>query len=144
MVDATYSERFPGGRWMMTRIVHCDFCNADLADGGWDCPARDFDFDGPRHGVDSNVVVHGSAGSWLACDTCVALVQAGRRVDLFRRSLTASGVLRLAPSELLRAAGDLRDLHGQFWANRDGAPVPIDAAQVAQIATEPAVTRAER
>jgi hypothetical protein len=130
----------------MRRTVHCDFCNTPLRERAWDCPARDFDYEGPRASLDPSVheIVDGSIGSWLACDTCAALIRAGQRDALAERALTTM----LARLQIPRAAvmgtvveRDLRALHDGFWAHREGEPVAIGAEQLALIASDPATIR---
>lgn len=128
------------------RDVHCDFCNVVVTDHGWDCPTRDFDYAEPRTGIDSGEVVDGSIGSWLACDECAVCVRNGDRDELAARAvvsitwhLQAFGAAQAHAREV--AATSIRELHDQFWANRTGELVRIDAAQVALIAADPATMR---
>jgi hypothetical protein len=131
------------------RDVHCDFCNVVLTDHGWDCPARDIDYDEPRTRLGGGDVVDGSIGSWLACDECAACVRNGDRETLVARAVIAN----YGPSEPLpsfrfkiprRLLVDLRDLHDQFWSHREGEPVRIDAGQITLIASDPATVREPR
>lgn len=94
----------------------CDFCSSPTP--SWRYPAESFhDLFGSR-----------SVEDWLACEECHALIAAGDRIGLARRSLSAPGV-QMAVGFLGRALAldYCRDLHDRFWRARRGAPYRIAA-----------------
>lgn len=88
----------------------CDFCSSP--DPGWRCPAISF----PVFEVRS-----ASEGDWAACDACAALIRAGDRTGLARRSaetFSARYGVRLDVAPFL-------DLHARFFEHRCGPIVRI-------------------
>lgn len=81
---------------MMTTGV-CDFCSAPGVTDGFD--VTDFDLPGG---------LGRSTGGWAACDTCAALVRAGKRKELLERAIGS-----LAFAKFTKPA--IQDLHGRFW-----------------------------
>ena len=97
-------------------MMICDFCSSIAP--AWCYPAESF-FD-----------MHGSKSveDWMACEACHALIVAGDRDALARRSLRAH-CLRVAVAVLGRAETIryCRDLHDRFWKARRGAAYHIAA-----------------
>jgi hypothetical protein len=108
----------------------CDFCSSP--DVRWAYPARDFVVDAET--VARNVGAPelaglipdwGSRGGWAACPACHALVQRGDRDRLAIRS--AKRMRRVYASLSMREAlTAVRRVQDDFWANREGAPEPIE------------------
>jgi hypothetical protein len=67
-------------------LAHCDFCLADVRDGGWTYPAKDFLVMveiAPGHITD-----FGSSEDWCACDACHRDIENGWWADMVKRSKT--------------------------------------------------------
>jgi hypothetical protein len=97
-------------------VIKCDFCSKPAP--AWRYPAESFhDLFGSR-----------SVEDWLACEECHALIEAGDRNGLARRSLDAPGV-QMATDLLGRAAAFeyCLDLHNRFWRARRGDASRITA-----------------
>ncbi len=98
------------------QLMICDFCSSIAP--AWCYPAESF-FD-----------MHGSKSveDWMACEACHALIVAGDRNGLARRSLLAPAVRR-AVGVMGRATTILycRDLHDRFRKARRGAAYRIAA-----------------
>jgi hypothetical protein len=100
----------------------CDFCSSP--DVRWAFPTRDFTTKAqPTRRTFIEATMY---GGWAACPACHALILRGDRIRLARRS--AKRMQRLhgirVPLKLIEA--QLRVLHDDFWANREGAPIPAD------------------
>jgi hypothetical protein len=94
----------------------CDFCSSIAP--AWCYPAESF-FD-----------MHGSKSvdDWVACEACHALIVAGDRDGLARRSLDAPMVaLACVHIGKARTIQYCRDLHDRFWKARRGAAYHIAA-----------------
>jgi hypothetical protein len=95
----------------------CDFCSSP--DVRYAYPARDFIIKTP-----SEIPDWGSAGGWAACPPCHALIQRGDRDRLARRS--AKRMAKTYDISLRAALAAVRRAQDDFWANREGAPEPIE------------------
>lgn len=128
---------------MTLRKVKCDFCSRELTGDGWRFPASDFDYPELRTGpgLPPGAFMGGSVGEWLSCRACAALVRAGRREHLVRRS--AKNFRRLYPG-LIESIGEavvlanIRDAHDRFWSHREGPGHWIDRGYIERAAREPA------
>lgn len=130
---------------MTSRTVRCDFCGRVLTGHCWHCPARDFDYTTPRTNLEGiGPPVDGSIGAWLACDHCAVDVRDGNRERLLKRSVFGNYGNVIGSAVGARHVADLRELHDQFWTNREGPPVMIGAEQLALIASDPAYKREMR
>ena len=89
------------------KAVLCDFCSACAP--AWLYPADTF--------LDQHGSI--SKGSWLACDECHRLIEAGDRGRLADRVLLTDTVRSGAVSKRL-ARQYARDLHGRFFIHRTG------------------------
>lgn len=96
----------------MTIDPICDFCSSP--DVRWRYPARDF--------VISALEGAGSEGGWAACPACHALIERGLRDKLTERSARRFARKHGIPVKAVKP--QLRKLHDQFWANREGPPIP--------------------
>lgn len=100
----------------------CDFCSSP--DVKWAFPARDFIRTAPL--TEKALMTAGMRGGWAACPACHALILRGARDRLAHRS--AKRYKRLHPDAasvpLGRIEKHIRGLHDDFWANRQGEPVP--------------------
>lgn len=97
----------------------CSFCG-DRAVVVW--------FEGPdfRNTVDSAEKVR-SDETYLACATCLALIEAEDREQLAARELVRQrqkGGLKLGVTEQVVIRSKLRILEDTFWAARSGVPGP--------------------
>lgn len=106
-----------GGQHFETHsdTVICDFCCYDKSIVVASYPARDFTMP-----VIANVDA-GMRGWWAACADCRYLIEQGDRQKLAERSADAyinKGEARSIPRPLL--VKSIRDLHDQFWSNREG------------------------
>ena len=120
----------------MTQPV-CDFCNRPLTpETAWTCPARSFDAGTPN--LDAQAILghrvnNYSEGGWAACDGCARLIRKGERDRLTEqaaaRMIAAEPELRPHRRLMLRA---LRELHDDFWRNREGAPRRTTPAEYAE------------
>jgi len=103
---------------MTNASLQCDFCSVPGPE--WRYPARSF----VAYCVPN--VAGESVGDWAACDQCHALIETDDRRGLAQRSLDE---LILKHPEACGAAAvlyeNLTELHQQFFANRNGAAVPI-------------------
>lgn len=105
--------------------LECDFCSSP--DVQWSYPARDHvSHLGREYGLDFQL---GSTGGWTACPACHALIERGDRRRLATRSLRR--LIRKEPgvaahkAEMLAA---LRQIHDDFWQNREGPPARVPRA----------------
>lgn len=122
----------------MPKPLRCDFCS--LADPGWEFPTETFDLGWKTLEGDWNR----SAGSWLACDRCRKSVTDGKRELLVRRGIYAV-TRELGPAEALEVEEALvdmmRELHGDFWAHRQGPAIPLTPERRAEYEAMPAQAR---
>jgi hypothetical protein len=93
----------------------CDFCSTPNA--GWTFPARDFESSVIPIRPTETVSLR-SAGGWAACTRCKELIEAGDRNGLADRAARLNPSVKKAPLREVREA--LRQLHDDFWANREG------------------------
>jgi hypothetical protein len=125
------------------RQLVCDFCNAPEPDPMYECPCRDFSAGVPvigsarRHfGVpdDVGMTVARSAGGWCACRACANLVRAGNRKGLERRALESIRPTidpALWDRQRVTFVAEIRRLHANFWANREGPPRELTGEEIA-------------
>lgn len=127
------------------RVLLCDFCGCELDAGAWDFPAGDIDFGGTYVGPASQAPIGGTTGSWLACDSCGALVNSANRTALAHRS--ADRLRTTEPLWLALMGGYapavmvMRERQDEFWAARRGAGQRIGPEQLAVLARGPATVR---
>jgi hypothetical protein len=99
----------------------CDFCSSP--DVRWRYPARDF-----TRSV-MGVVDAGSRGDWAACDACHRLIRLSLRDKLVERCLKRYPLYAaLSKTEKISARRELRAIHDDFWASREGAPEPLEVS----------------
>lgn len=96
----------------------CDFCCKEGEPVVSSYPARDFNVPMPSPALDTN-----SMGWWAACENCRSLIQAQDRDGLAQRSADIYEAQngKAVPHALL--VRSIRDLHDQFWTNRQGPPI---------------------
>lgn len=108
----------------------CDFCSTPNPVVGF--PARD-------HSTQADIIMLkgddaiqpelNSKGGWAACPECRDLILKGDRDGLAERSAAMSPHFKALPSFLRPTIkAEIRKLQDNFWANRNGDPLPIDAA----------------
>lgn len=97
----------------------CDFCSSP--DVQWSYPARDFEVTGIPLARRA-----GSSGGWAACPVCHVLIERGDRVRLAHRS--AKRMARRYGVSVNSIERELRSLHDQFWASREGPPTRYEPA----------------
>lgn len=101
----------------MTRPM-CDFCTSpEIA---WTYPTRDLSSTVPLPGKNATVTIN-STGGWAACKSCRDLIEAGDREALAVRSGEASKQGDVPLHMIVTACRIVQD---DFWANREGPPVP--------------------
>lgn len=105
------------------RPPQCDFCNSLAV--AWAYPTRDLSSTIPVPGKNATVTIN-SRGGWAACTPCHDLIEAGNRDGLAVRSAKA-GNRRGVPLHLIVAA--CRKVHDDFWANREGPPIPASPSE---------------
>lgn len=97
--------------------VFCDFCLAEIRDGGWTYPCKDFKV--MVEFTPGNITDHFSSGDWAACDACHADIQQRRWPHMVERSKT----YRDAPGPFKqKARGFMLDLWREFELQRCGTP----------------------
>lgn len=117
------------GASLMAELI-CDFCSKTPV--RWRYPARDF----TRHWqLTKASVTATSHGDWAACDHCHGIIRRGDREALAEHSLATMPDLkamlaRLPPQAKEIAKAEMRRLHDDFWASRDGAPAPIPVSAI--------------
>lgn len=89
----------------------CDFCSSPAP--AWRYPAESF----------PDLLLGRSVGDWLACDECHALIEAGDRNGLTKRSMLTPAV-RQGHVEPEIARWFSTDLHRRFFLHRTGPAVP--------------------
>lgn len=102
----------------------CDFCSHPEVK--WAYPAR------PHVGLVTETPGHRIIGQspddWAACDECHALIERTDREGLLKRSVEAMlTVMKALPAFVAirsEVETQVRQIHDQFWAHREGAPVP--------------------
>lgn len=98
-------------------LVACDFCLAEIRDGGWTFPCKDFK--AMVEVTPGHVTDHFSSGDWAACDECYADIQQKRWTHMVARSKT----YQEAPGHFQKQAKRfMRDLWREFETNRCGEP----------------------
>jgi hypothetical protein len=118
----------------MTRDVICDFCSTKGPT--WKYNARDFVTD-VRY---QDGRPWASFSSWLACDACKALIEANKWDRLRKRTidtLIRRRQLRLSRREREGLDEQLRGLHQNFRASRQGDVVPLSVLEVEALSKGP-------
>jgi len=103
----------------MTVQPQCDFC--DSKDVQWTYPCQDFGVVGVNTDTGTNVGLLGSAGAWAACETCAALIEAGRWQALAERSVATSPTAKqhkLSPDERALLIRLTKEMHEAFRQGR--------------------------
>lgn len=95
----------------------CDFCSERPV--RWRYPARAHTTE-LSLGVGS--VTAGSPDDWAACQTCHDIIRRSDRDALTQRSAEVLGQHINVPAPIL--VPELRKIHDNFWAAREGAPEP--------------------
>jgi len=102
-------------------MATCDFCSSSAV--RWSYPARDFVVSDLTERLRAQELPGvGSEGSWAACETCHRLIQHGDRTAIAVRAGRKFARRYDVPASLVLP--ELRKLHDQFWANREGPPTP--------------------
>jgi hypothetical protein len=91
----------------------CDFCSSP--DPVWRGPAISF----PVFEAKS-----ASEGAWAACDTCAALINAGDRMGLARRSAETFSAKYSVPFDMT----PFLELHAMFFEHRCGPIIRIQGS----------------
>ena len=101
----------------------CDFCSGGVP--RWSYPTRDFVVEPLTTRLHAEGMPGaGSEGNWAACDTCHALIERTDREGLTLRVASIFARQYSVPVQMLLEP--LGELHGQFWSNREGKPIPIN------------------
>lgn len=102
-------------------LGYCDFCSSENV--RYDYPCRNYRLTGSE--------TEGSTGSWFACAACYSLIQTGKRDALAERCEQCYFDLHEYDADHRPQALEAVKLaQSDFWANREGPPVPLGRPKV--------------
>ncbi len=106
---------------LMTPVAQCDFCGIRAV--RWTYPADFVAWTVPEPNALDMPLVGESVGEWAACDPCPALIEAGNREGLLRRSVATCPPCSVLTQIEMQAS--IREIHERLFTYRREPAVRI-------------------